>query len=134
MPRVSATINNPDESDSISQSLSQSKTKRKKASKGTVVVQVFKERLRLVWSYLGKRYYLYIGLPNSKINQVVAKQKACQIEGDMATGNFDPTLKKYKSEYLQKVKSISVTELFRTFMTEKAKSLVSRSFRHRYGI
>ena len=31
-----------------------SRTKRKKASKGTIVVQVFKERLRLVWSYLGK--------------------------------------------------------------------------------
>ena len=123
MKRLSATEKSPNEINPVSQS----KTKRKKASKGTVVVQVFKERLRLVWSYWGKRYYLYIGLPNSKINQVVAKQKACQIEGDMATGNFDPTLKKYKSEYLQKVKSISVTELFRTFMTEKAKSVTPKT-------
>ncbi len=57
---------------------SQSKS-RKKAAKGTVVVQVFKERLRLCWSYLGKRYFLSIGLPNSKVNRIVAEQKARQI-------------------------------------------------------
>lgn len=83
-------------SGTLSQSVSQSQI-RKKASKGTVVVQVFKERLRLCWSYLGKRYYLYIGLPDSKLNRTIAEQKAHQIEGDIVTGNFDPTLKKYKS-------------------------------------
>lgn len=75
---------------------SQSKS-RKKAAKGTVVVQVFKERLRLCWSYLGKRYFLSIGLPNSKVNRIVAEQKARQIELDIVSGYFDPTLKKYKS-------------------------------------
>ena len=55
----------------VSQSLSQS---RKKAAKGTVVIQVFKERLRLCWSYLGKRYFLYIGLPDSKLNRANAAE------------------------------------------------------------
>jgi integrase len=125
MLRVSATRNNPDEINSVSPSLSQSK--RKKASKGTVVVQVFKECLRLVWSYLGKRYYLYIGLPDSKINRTVAEQKARQIEGDMATGNFDPTLKKYKLESPQKSVYISLTELFNRFMVEKAKVVTPKT-------
>lgn len=106
---------------------SQSRTKRKKASKGTVVVQVFKERLRLVWSYLGERYYLYIGLPNSQINQTVAKQKALQIEADMATNNFDPSLNKYKPEYQKKKDNISVTKLFQAFMSEKAKEVSAKT-------
>ena len=66
MARVSGSTKKPDEINPVPQSLSQS---RKKAAKGTVVIQVFKERHRLCWSYLGKRYYLYIGLPDSKLNR-----------------------------------------------------------------
>lgn len=54
MARVWDATKNPNEINSVSQS-----QPRKKAAKGTVVVQEFKERLRLCWSYLGKRYYLY---------------------------------------------------------------------------
>jgi integrase len=123
MPRILATGKNSVEIKLTSQSI----TRRKKASKGTVVVQVFKERLRLVWSYLGKRYYLYIGLPDSQINQTVAKQKALQIEGDLATGNFDSTLAKYKPEYQKKNENISVRKLFQSFMTEKAKEVTPKT-------
>jgi integrase len=105
---------------------SQSKSK-KKAAKGTVVVQVFRERLRLCWSYRGKRYFLYIGLPNSKVNKIVAEQKAKQIEGDMATGNFDPTLKKYKSDIVLQGEQKSVVDIFRLFTEERAKKLYTRS-------
>lgn len=98
---------------------------RKKASKGTVVVQVFKDRLRLCWSYLGKRYYLYIGLPDSKVNRMVAESKARVIEGDLATGNFDPTLKKYKSEVVLRLRQISTVALFERFTESKAKHLAS---------
>jgi len=38
-----------------------------KAPKGTVVVQGFKGRLRLRWSYCGKRYCLYLELPNTSV-------------------------------------------------------------------
>ena len=105
---------------------SQSKSK-KKAAKGTVVVQVFRERLRLCWSFSGKRYFLYIGLPNSKVNKIVAEQKAKQIAGDMATGNFDPTLKKYKSDHQLQHNQKSVVDIFKLFMEERAKGLYSRS-------
>ena len=108
-------------------SVPQTKDKGKKASKGTVVIQVFKGRIRIVWSYLGKRYYLYLGLPDSHINQTVAKQKALQIEGDMATSNFDTTLKKYKPESQKKKEIITVTKLFEIFMEEKAKEVTAKT-------
>jgi integrase len=129
MARVSSATKNPNEinpvSKSLSQSLSQSQPK-KKAAKGTVVVQVFKERLRLCWSYLGKRYYLYIGLPDSKLNRVnAAEPLARRIEGDIATGNFDPTLKKYKPEAVLRRSQISAVALFEQFTQNKAKHLAS---------
>ncbi|MDZ4875510.1 MAG: hypothetical protein CLLPBCKN_004906 [Chroococcidiopsis cubana SAG 39.79] len=107
-----------------SQSISQS---RKKALKGTVVVQVFKDRLRLCWSYGSKRYFLYIGLPDSKVNRGVAERKARQIEGDIATENFDSTLKKYKFDSQLERERKSVVCIFQQFTQERAKGLYARS-------
>lgn len=118
MARVSGATKNPNEINTVSQSVSQSQP-RKKAAKGTVVIQVFKERLRLCWSCLGKRYYLYIGLPDSKVNRTVAESKARVIEGDMATGNFDSTLKKYKSQAVLRRSQISAITLFERFTQSK---------------
>lgn len=132
MARVSSATQNPDEINPVSQSLSPSQLK-KKAAKGTVVVQVFKERLRLCWSYLGKRYYLYIGLPDNKVNRGVAEEKACKIAGDMATGNFDPTLKKYKPQISAKRNLVSVTDLFRQFTEEKSKGVYRRTLEKYYA-
>jgi len=84
--------------------------------KGSVNVENFKERLRLAWSWEGKRFWLYIGLPDTIVNRKVASIKASQIELDMASGNFDPSLVKYKP---QKQESISVSELFDRFVEYK---------------
>lgn len=128
MTRIRNSVKKTSELLYVSQSLSQPQSQqRKKAPKGTVSVQVFKDRLRLCWSYYGKRYFLYVGLPNSKINRVVAEQKARQIEGDMATGNFDPSLRKYKPEYQQQALCISAIELFERFMAQKAKEVTPRT-------
>ena len=67
-------------------------------AKGQVKVEVYSERLRLRWSHQSQRYCLSVGLPDSIINRKVATQKAQQIELDMLSGNFDPTLQKYKPE------------------------------------
>ncbi|MGP1385714.1 MAG: tyrosine-type recombinase/integrase [Thainema sp.] len=67
-------------------------------AKGQVKIEVYAERLRLRWSYQGKRYCLSVGLPDSVINRKVASQKAQQIELDMLSGNFDPSLEKYRPE------------------------------------
>lgn len=101
--------------------------KRSKASKGTTKVEAAQGRLRLRWSYAGARYCLALGLPDSKLNRTVADQKARQIEGDIATGNFDSTLKKYKSEIQKRVSQISVVKLFEQFMSEKAKEVIPKT-------
>jgi integrase len=69
--------------------------------KGSVNIEVFKDRLRLAWSW-------------------AAEIKARQIELDMASGNFDPSLVKYKP---QKQESISVSELFDQFVEYKRRSI-----------
>jgi integrase len=67
-------------------------------AKGQVKVEVFAHRLRLRWSYRGKRYCLSIGLPDSIVNRKVATQTAQRIELDMLSGNFDPSLAKYSPD------------------------------------
>lgn len=100
--------------------------KRKKSPKGTVSVQVFKGRLRLCWSFQRQRYFLYLELPEGKTNRIVAEGKAKQIEGDMATGNFDRTLAKYKPQ--QRVSSsLKAVDLFEKFMQHKAKRVYKRT-------
>ena len=68
-------------------------------AKGQVKVEVFADRLRLRWSFRGKRYCLSIGLPDSIVNRKVASQTAQRIELDMLSGNFDPSLAKYSNPY-----------------------------------
>lgn len=99
--------------------------KRSKASKGTVVIQEFRGRLRLVWSYAGKRYFLYLELPVSKSNRIFAEAKAKQIEKDIASDNFDRTLAKYKPQPAQQ--SIKVAELFQKFINHKTKRVYQQT-------
>jgi hypothetical protein len=74
--------------------------RKPKSPHGTVTVQVYKDRIRLVWTcpVNRKRIYLALGLSDSAINRNAAQQKALFIQNDMGSGNYDPTLKKYKSE------------------------------------
>jgi integrase len=96
-------------------------------AKGTIAVEVFKDRLRLRWGYAGKRYCLYIGLPDTKVNRVAAEAKARQIELDIASSNFDATLKKYKTELQVKRSLPLVVDLFANFTNEKAKGVYGRT-------
>lgn len=100
--------------------------RRKKAPKGSVVVQVFRDRLRLCWTFEGKRLYLYLGLPDSQANRKVAEIRARQIELDITSGNFDRSLAKYKPES-QRSESLGVTDLFERFMAYKAKRVEPRT-------
>lgn len=92
------------------------------------IVQVGADKgwLRLRWTYQGKRYALTLGLPDSNVNKTVAQQKAHQIELDIASGHFDPSLKRYKPQY-QRLAQISAVNLFRLFAEEKAKQVYQRS-------
>lgn len=95
-----------------------------KAAKGTVAIQVFRDRLRLVWSYAGKRYFLYLGLPDSELNRRVARTKAGLIEGDLATGNFDRSLNKYKLDQGRTDRQ-SVLDLFSQFVDRRSNNITS---------
>jgi integrase len=92
------------------QSLIGTQLAHKKAPKGTVSVQNFRGRLRLCLCFQGQRYYLYTGLLESKVNRLVAESKARIIQADIATGNFDRTLAKYKPEK-ELTQKITVVEL-----------------------
>lgn len=94
-------------------------------SSGNVRVDSNKGWLRLVWSVQGKRHYLSLGLSDTPINQKLALAKAKIIEVDIATGQFDSTLKRYRPAEVQS--SIAVVELFRRFIEHKSKSVYIRT-------
>ncbi|BAY20270.1 phage integrase family protein [Calothrix sp. NIES-2100] len=73
-----------------------SKISAAKALKGNVQVISSNNRLQLRFSFAGKRHYLSMGLPDTIVNRKAAEAKARQIELDILSGNFDPTLAKYK--------------------------------------
>lgn len=103
-----------------------------KASKGSVVVESFKDRLRLRWRVAGKRYCLSLGLPDTQESRMLAELKARQIELDAISGNFDATLTKYKPQSLtekpvNEAQLLTCAELFQQFMEYKAQSLHPRS-------
>jgi integrase len=91
---------------------------------GKVDIVVQRDRLRLRWSWIkslggdGKRYVMPLGLASNPINERVAAAKAKLIEQDLATGHFDPTLAKYRSEQ-PTVSSLTVVDLFEQFMIGK---------------
>jgi integrase len=88
---------------------------------GCVTVQVIKARLRLVWSWQGRRFFLYIGLPETKPNRKAANIKAQTIELDIISGNFDQSLAKYKPQ--SQSEAISVVEMFSIYPAETAHNL-----------
>ncbi|GFE70052.1 tyrosine-type recombinase/integrase [Chroococcus sp. FPU101] len=96
--------------------------KRRKTSKGDVSVQVDKDRLRLYWRFQGKPCFLYLGLPDSKINRSVAQAKAHQITIDLATGNYDPTLEKYLPQSVYSPNKSTIWELYEKFWAWKSKT------------
>ncbi|MBD2079323.1 DUF3596 domain-containing protein [Leptolyngbya sp. FACHB-17] len=71
-----------------------------KSQKGSVAVSAVDGRLRLRWQAIDaegkqKRFSLAFGASNAT-NRLAADRLARQIELDIASGNFDPSLRKYK--------------------------------------
>ncbi|MFQ4137592.1 Arm DNA-binding domain-containing protein [Nodosilinea sp. PGN35] len=99
-----------------------------RAKKGTVSVISDRDRFRLGWRYKGERYFLFIGLPDTVTNRRVAEAKASQIELDMMSGHFDPTLRAYKLQ-LPNCSQLIVTGLFNKFIQHKSKTVVPMRWR-----
>jgi integrase len=101
---------------------------RTKTKRGAVAVENLNGMLRLRWSYGGTRHCISLGFPDTKVNRLPAKEKASQIEGDIATGNFDPTLRKYKAQWAGKAgDGITITALLDRFIAYKSKRIQKRS-------
>ncbi|MBD2039689.1 tyrosine-type recombinase/integrase [Microcoleus sp. FACHB-672] len=89
-------------------------------------------RLMLRFTTGGRRYRFYLRLPDSKQNRRLAEAKATQIEWDIRSNNFDPTLEKYQPQLKKEVTVIaipprSVTQLFQEFSEHKAKAVDRRT-------
>ncbi|MBL1176642.1 tyrosine-type recombinase/integrase [Pantanalinema sp. GBBB05] len=88
-----------------------------------VQVNLDKGRLRLSWSYSGKRYHLYLGLSDTPTNRLAAEAKANVIELDIISSNFDPTLKKYRPEHTTKSQTITAVDLYQRYMKYKQRKV-----------
>jgi integrase len=99
------------------------------AGNGAVKIESFKGRLRLRWSYRGKRYCLTMGLYDRPLAWKVAEGKANAIEADLMTGNFDPTLAKYKTAAAGATLACGITAvaLFQKFTSHRGKGLAKRA-------
>lgn len=121
-----------------------SKPNPNKASKGTVQVISSNDRLQLRFRFAGKRHYLSMGLPDSAVNRKAAEAKARQIELDIVSGNFDPTLAKYKPQAAPSTVVNNVTnrvdskpslaELWEKFIEYKRPQCSSNTMRLSYGV
>jgi integrase len=87
--------------------------------KRSIKIENDEGRLRLRWTYQGKRYAMAVGLPDSVANRAYAQQVAIQIELDIISGNFDLTLKKYKPKRTLRHEGLSVVDLFNKFSNFK---------------
>ncbi|MCU0565341.1 MAG: relaxase domain-containing protein [Oculatellaceae cyanobacterium Prado106] len=102
---------------------------KSKASKGSVQIKTSNGRLQLVFSYAGKRHYLSLGFSDTKTHRKLAEAKARQLELDMLSGHFDPTLERYKPQVALSVAapdmtpkvtpSISLADLWEGFIEYK---------------
>ena len=102
-----------------------SSSNRRLTEQGLVSIDEYQGRLRLRFRYGGKRCAISVGLPDSAVNRRVAQQKATQIELDIASGNFDPTLAKYKPAKGDRAKDTTqVVNVFEQFMTLKVENKV----------
>lgn len=84
----------------------------------------------MVWSHHGKRYFLSLGLEDNPLNRIVAQKLALQIQGDLVTGNFDPTLTKYKPEPSSselKPVTVPVVKLVEKYLTYKQQQIESET-------
>jgi integrase len=64
--------------------------RRRKAKTGSVKVRSSNDRLQLVFSFGGKRYFISTGLSDTPYHRKQAQEKALEVERDIAYGEFDP--------------------------------------------
>jgi integrase len=116
-----------------------SRARKPKAVKGTVQVKASNERLQLVFTHAGQRYYLSPGYPDTPKYWRAAERKAAIIEEDIEKDRFDPTLDKYRPEpkFVLKQEAIdakpSLLKLWNSFMEFKRPQCSPSTMYKQYG-
>lgn len=96
---------------------------------------VLRGRLRLRLPrhiYGGAQKYLSLELPDTPQNRKVARAKAMQIEADIALERFDPTLRRYRSQYSLANDDPPLVELWEKFAAEQSKFLEKTTIKTTY--
>ncbi|NEZ61968.1 DUF3596 domain-containing protein [Leptolyngbyaceae cyanobacterium CCMR0082] len=94
--------------------------------KGDVSITNKDGMIQLYWRYQGKRRYLSLGLRYDPINIEVAKRRASQIKLDIASGHYDETLERYRSNRTSS-ESLGAVELFEKFIEWKSQRVQPRT-------
>lgn len=89
---------------------------KKRSPKGSVSVEKTGAQIGLRWRYGGVQRRLPIG-PDSPAMRIAAQRQAAIIAGDIATGNFDESLKKYRLQ--ESTPSIRVVDLYDRYLSSK---------------
>lgn len=110
----------------------------RKARAGEVSVKVSNGRLQLVFRYGGRRFYLSLGLPNSAANLKAAELKARQIERDIAYGEVDVSLARYRPSQETRPETdlrqeISIAELWKKYTDYRLPSVSPGTVRTVYN-
>lgn len=90
--------------------------------------------LRLRWNYEGKRCQLSLGVRDDYAGQLLANTKKTEIERDIFSGHYDPTLLKYKlRKFSTNASEITAVALFEKYAAAmvRDKDLAPGSL-HRY--
>ncbi len=90
--------------------------------------------LRLRWSYEGKRCQLSLGVRDDRAGRLIANAKQTEIELDILSGHYDPTLVKYKlQKFGTNTSEITAVALFEKYTAAmiRDKDLAPGSL-HRY--
>jgi integrase len=88
-----------------------------------VYVERDRTRLRIRVVYQGRKYQFSTGLTDTKTNRAYVQGLASRIELDMVSGQFDPTMIKYRPQLIgSNATDISVPELFRRFTEHQFKT------------
>jgi integrase len=119
-----------------------SKSKERKASKGSVQIKNSNGRLQLVFSFGGKRHYLSLGFADTLANRKLAEMKAREIELDMLSGHFEG-IEKYKpvsalstDEAITPISTPkpSLSELWEKFIEYKRPQCSENTMIYMYGV
>ncbi|MFG6097384.1 tyrosine-type recombinase/integrase [Leptothoe sp. ISB3NOV94-8A] len=78
-------------------------------------------RLRLVFREpgTGERRFKYLDLDDTALNRTIAERTRSTVEGDIITGNYDPTWNKYKQPE-QQTENLPIANLFNQYRNYKA--------------